>query len=209
MTTEIILDHIPSNKKTIDWMNIKLTPLEESDVELLFAWQNDSNLRDLTMGFRFPVQKETVKEWIKNQREQNGKSSVVFAIRQNELLVGTIQLRNIDPYQRKALLGIYIGDSKKRNTGLGFVSCALVIDYAFRGLDIRKIGLEVLSINQNAINLYEKLGFKKEGTKINEYFLDGQYLDVCLYGLQQKDWKTDILSTASRLVGIIPSGILA
>ncbi len=203
MTINIAPSHTQSNQKAIDWAHIKLMPLEESDVELLYLWQNASNIRDLTMGFRFPIQKETVKEWIKHQREQNAKSRVVFAIRQEENLVGTIQLNSIDQYQRKALLGVYIGESKKRNVGLGFISCSLLIDYAFNGLDLRKIGLEVLSINRNAISLYEKLGFKKEGTKINEYFLDGQYLDVCIYGLQQADWNADIPSTASRLVGSV------
>ena len=132
------------------------------------------------MGFRFPVQREAVKEWIKNQREQNAKSRVVFAIREKENFVGTIQLNSMDQYQRRALLGIYVGETKKRNTGLGFISCSLLIDYAFNGLDIRKLGLEVLSINNNALVLFENLGFQKAGIKINEYFWAGHYLDVCI-----------------------------
>jgi UDP-4-amino-4,6-dideoxy-N-acetyl-beta-L-altrosamine N-acetyltransferase len=205
MTIESLPQFTGSPKKNINWANITLTPLEESDIDLLYIWQNASNVRDLTMGFRFPVQKETVKDWIKNQRERNGKSSAVFAIRQDKSLVGTIQLNNIDFYQRKATLGLYIGESGKRNNGLGFVSSALVIDYAFNGLDMRKIGLEVLSINQNAIALYEKLGFRKEGTKTNDYFLDRQYLDVCIYGLQQAHWDIHLPSTANRLIGVFNS----
>lgn len=188
------------NKKVIDWENVKLTPLEESDADLLYVWQNAPHIRDMTMGFRFPVQRGTVKEWINSQREQNGKSRVVFAIRQREDLIGTAQLDNIDQYQRRALLGVYIGESRKQNNGLGFISCTLLIDYAFQGLDLRKIGLEVLSINKNAISLYEKLGFKKEGTKRNEYFLNGQYLDVCIYGLQRTDWTIALPATANRLI---------
>ena len=91
MNNEITLGFIQSIKKTIDWAHIKLTPLEESDADLLYVWQNSPNTRDLTMGFRFPVQREAVKEWIKIQREQNAKSRVVFAIRQKENFVGTIQ----------------------------------------------------------------------------------------------------------------------
>jgi UDP-4-amino-4,6-dideoxy-N-acetyl-beta-L-altrosamine N-acetyltransferase len=202
MNINIVPDNIPSEKKSADWTHIKLTPLEESDIDLLYVWQNSSSVRDLTMGFRFPIQRETVKEWIKNQREQNAKSCVVFAIRHNENLVGTIQLHNIDPYQRKAQLGVYIGESRNRSSGYGFVSCSLLIDYAFNGLDIRKIGLEVLSINQNAIGLYKKLGFRKEGTKIKEYFLGGQYLNVVVFGLQKKDWKIKIPFTANRLISL-------
>src|SRR5688500_7972191 len=103
MTINLAPGYTQSNQKAIDWAHVRLMPLEESDVELLYVWQNASNIRDLTMGFRFPIQKETVKEWIKNQQEKNAKSRVVFAIRQEENLVGTIQLNNIDQYQRKAL----------------------------------------------------------------------------------------------------------
>ena len=124
-----------------------------------------------------------------------------MAIRQQGALVGTVQLHSIETYQRRASLGINIGDLKSRNRGLGFISCSLIIDYAFNGLDFRKIGLEVLSANRNAIRLYEKLGFKKEGVKIEEYFLDGKYLDVHIYGLQKTDWKFNIPATARRLVG--------
>jgi UDP-4-amino-4,6-dideoxy-N-acetyl-beta-L-altrosamine N-acetyltransferase len=203
MSIEIMPDCIQSYKQPVDWAGIKLTPLEESDIDLLYIWQNTSNLRDLTMAFRFPIQKETVKNWIVNHREQNGKSSVIFAIRQEGSLVGTVQLNNINHYHRKATLGIYIGELQKRNSGLGFVSSALIIDYAFNGLDMRKIGLEVLWINQNAIALYEKLGFRKEGVKVNDYFLDGRYLDVCIYGLQRSQWETRIPATATRLVGTV------
>lgn len=203
MNNDIASGFIQPIKNTTDWTHVRLAPLEEFDADLLYVWQNSSNIRDWTMGFRFPVQKEEVKEWIKKQREHNAKSRVVFAIRQKQDFVGTIQLNSMDQYQRKALLGVYIGESNKRNTGLGFISCSLLIDYAFNGLDMRKLGLEVLSINQKAVNLFEKLGFQKEGTKVKEYFLDGQYLNVCIYGLQRADWKTNIPPTANRLIGAV------
>jgi UDP-4-amino-4,6-dideoxy-N-acetyl-beta-L-altrosamine N-acetyltransferase len=196
-----LADSLQSNKKRLDWQNTRLTPLEDSDLDLLYIWQNEPGLRDLTMGFRFPVQRETVKEWITYQREQNAKSHVVFAIRQQNVFVGTTRLHNIDQYQRTASLGIYIGENKRRNRGIGFVSCSLIIDYAFNGLDLRKIGLEVVSFNENAIRLFEKLGFKKEGVKTGEYYLDGKYLDIWIYGLHRADWQSNIPPTAHRLVG--------
>ena len=54
MTDNITADSIPSDKKVIDWTHIKLTPLEEPYIDLLYVWQNIPSIRDLTLGFRFP-----------------------------------------------------------------------------------------------------------------------------------------------------------
>ena len=193
-------EHDESLRPASAWASLKLTPLEDGDVDSLYVWQNEPSIRDLTMGFRFPVQKDAVREWLKNLRERNGKSSVAFAVRHKEELVGVLQLHSIDQYQRKAQLGVYIGDENKRGAGIGYMSCCLMIDYAFNGLGLRRIGLEVVSINSAAIQLYESLGFKKEGCKRKEYFLDGKCLDTFIYGLLETDWKMAIPRSASRLV---------
>src|SRR3954471_21673126 len=102
-----IANPLQSNEKILDWQNTELTPLEESDLDLLYTWQNEPNIRDLTMGFRFPVQRETVKEWIRHQREQNAKSRIVFSNKTEYSSVGKSQLHSIDQYQRRASLGIF------------------------------------------------------------------------------------------------------
>jgi UDP-4-amino-4,6-dideoxy-N-acetyl-beta-L-altrosamine N-acetyltransferase len=188
------------NPLVTGWNKIRLTPLEDSDIDSLYAWQNSPSLRDLSMGFRFPIQRETVKEWIKNIREQNSKSRVVFAIRNHSAFLGTVSLHAIDPYQRKALLGICVGDRSERNKGIGFISTSLVLDYAFNALDFRKVSLEVISTNLSAIALYENLGFVREGAKREEYFLDGKCIDVYVYGILRREFNVVLPQNAHRLI---------
>jgi RimJ/RimL family protein N-acetyltransferase len=151
------------------------------------------------MGARFPIQKESVKKWIEIQQKSNAVSKVVFALRKNTTLLGTVQLHNIDIYQRKALLGTFIGSTQERNLGIGTIACSLLLDYAFNGLDLRKIGLEVISTNLKAIKLFEKLGFIQEGIKRKEYFMDGKYVDTLLFGIFKEEVKIQIPSHANRL----------
>ena len=183
-----------------DWESIFLTPLQESDTTSIYEWQNSPSLRDLTMAFRFPIQLDTAKDWLKNVREQNSKSRVVFAIRHKSNLVGTISLHSIEQYQRKSLFGIYIGDTAHRNKGIGYVSTCLILDYAFNGLDFRKVSLEVIENNPNAIALYERIGFVKEGTRRQEYFVDGKYVDTRMYGILKEEFKIKLPKTANRLL---------
>ena len=50
-------------------------------------------------------------------------------------------------------------------------------------LNIKKIFLEVSNLNQDAISLYQKLGFKESGSRI-KYYHDGS--DAILYELEIK-----------------------
>jgi UDP-4-amino-4,6-dideoxy-N-acetyl-beta-L-altrosamine N-acetyltransferase len=183
-----------------DWDSVRLTPLEDTDVDAIHQWQNSPDVRDQTMGFRFPVQKEAVKDWLKGLRDQNGRERIVYAIRRGETLVGTIQLNAIDHFQRKAALGIFIGDAGQRNAGVGYVATALILDYAFNGLDLRKVGLEVIASNAGAVRLYEKLGFVREGTKRQEYFVGGRCEDTFVYGLLREEFAAALPAAAHRLV---------
>ena len=152
------------------------------------------------MGFRFPIQLDTAKEWLKNVREQNSKSRIVFAIRHKKNLVGTISLHSIEQYQRKSLFGIYIGETAHRNKGIGYVSTCLILDYAFNGLDFRKVSLEVTDNNPSAIALYERIGFVKEGIRRQEYFVDGKYIDTHMYGILKEEFKIKLPKHANRLL---------
>ena len=190
------------NEKTsgLAWADVFLTPLKNSDTDALYEWQNSAKIRDLTMGFRFPVQTSTVENWIKKVEDQNSKSLVVYGIRVKTVLIGLVSLHHIDQYQRKSLLGIYIGNNEQQRKGVGFIATTLILDFAFNGLDFRKVGLEVVERNQNAISLYEKVGFVKEGTKREEYFVDGKYLDTHVYGILKNDFKMNIPHDANRLL---------
>ena len=182
------------------WESIRLTALEDSDIEKIFEWTNFPGIRDLTMDPRLPVQKQSVGEWVNELRHQRPVSKIVFGIRASNELVGMGLLHGIDQFQRKTLIGLYIGGAANQRRGIGFVAMSLLIDYAFNGLDLRKISLEVISENNKAVNLYKKVGFIHEGTKREDYFLDGKRFDVSIYGMLSDEFVVPIPRGAHRLV---------
>ena len=184
----------------VPWSEVHLTPINESDLDSLYEWQNAPWIRDLTMGFRFPVQTNSVKNWIREVEEQNSKSQVVYGIRLSGKLVGAISLHRIEQFQRKSLLGIFIGDKSQRNLGIGFMSTCLILDFAFNGLDFRKVSLEVIAKNHDAIALYERIGFRIEGIRREEYFVDGKSLDTHLFGILRSEFMFKIPEDANRLI---------
>jgi UDP-4-amino-4,6-dideoxy-N-acetyl-beta-L-altrosamine N-acetyltransferase len=185
------------------WPRVALSPLDENSLERIWAWQNSPDLRDLTMGFRFPMQRAATAEWIRRKQVDTGHNSATFAACYDEEIVGTLQLNDLNWLHRRASLGIYIGSKEHRRSGIGLVACTLILDYAFRGLNLNRIELDVLAANSGAVSLFESLGFQREGQKRGHYFLDGVYLDVFSYGLLSSEWERELPSAANRLIHTI------
>jgi len=190
----------------LPWDMVALTPLDESDIDSVQGWQNDPAVRDLMMGFRLPIQKETVREWISSLRSPDQQlRNIAYVIRHDGAAAGLIHLYDIAPFQRRATLGVLIGSSARRGQGIGQVATLLILDFAFRGLDLRKVGLEVLVGNAPAIRLYEGLGFVREGIKRQEYFADGQCWDSLAFGLLREEFTQILPPQARRLcLGLTP-----
>lgn len=186
-----------------DWANIRLTPIEETDLELFYQWQNSPDIRDMTIGYRFPVTREAARDWMRSLRDQNGIWRVSYAIQYQGVTVGLIGLHSLDFQQRRALLSVYVGQPGLRNRGIGRIALSLLLDYAFNTLDLRKVGLEVLADNVAAKPLYQKLGFTHEGTKRQECFIAGRPRDLDLYGMLREECRLDLPQTANRLVSSI------
>lgn len=84
----------------------------------------------------------------------------------------------------------YIFISKEhRGKGYGTQLMAALVYIAFQEVNARKVSLVVYGMNQPGIHLYEKMGFKEEGRRLEEVYRDGSYWDVIAMGLFRKDWR--------------------
>ncbi|MCX6653560.1 MAG: GNAT family N-acetyltransferase [Candidatus Bathyarchaeota archaeon] len=95
-----------------------------------------------------------------------------------DTVVGWIDItpRRAEPFKHCGALGMGV---MKEHRGLGVGS--RLIDHALsraREIGLERVELEVLSSNTQAISLYEKNGFIKEGVKSKAFKLDGRYEDV-------------------------------
>ena len=91
---------------------IKLRALEVEDVDILYRWENDPNVWKVS-GTMAPFSKYILRRFIEEQRYD------IFETRQMRLVieskssgkpVGTIDLFDIDPYNRRAGVGVLIYD---------------------------------------------------------------------------------------------------
>lgn len=69
-----------------------------------------------------------------------------------------------------------------QDKGIGTRLAKAMLDFADTSLGLKRLRITVHADNQAAIHLYEKLGFKIEGTERQATHKDGKYVDVLVMG---------------------------
>lgn len=169
---------------------VRLGAINAEDIETIANWyENTDFLRYFDKIPANPKSRHELSQWIKET--QNSGKSYSFSIRSidNDEIVGYIELSNIQWWNGVANLGIGIGNTNYRGSGLGKEAMKLILDFAFNELNLHRVQLNVFSYNKNAISLYEKLGFKREGVYREFIHRDGKRWDMYLYGILSHEWE--------------------
>jgi RimJ/RimL family protein N-acetyltransferase len=100
----------------------------------------------------------------------------------NDERIGYFRLSNYSEVNRNIYIGADI-HSSFQGKGLGYESYKKFIPFLFNKMNLHKITLEVLSTNERAIHLYQKLGFVFEGAKRQEVLKGDKYIDSIIMSI--------------------------
>ena len=164
---------------------VTIRPITYDDTEDIIRWRNSDFVRSRFIDQRL-FTKESHEYWLKNFVE-TGKVAQ-FIILLDGKGVGSVYLRDIDPDERSAEYGIFIGEESARGKGVGTKSTCLILEYAFCELKLEKIFLRVYKDNAGAVKSYEKAGFVSNG-KIENIEVNGEKRDVIFMELEKKDFE--------------------
>ena len=163
--------------------------LEESDLEEEYiSWLNDHEVTRYLETGKFPSTPEEIRDYL--ARFQDSKTDLIFAIvdRESEQHIGNVTLNRINWTHRTADTGLMIGRKAFWGKGHAFETWSLIIEYAFQRLGLRKITAGAVVDNGAAVATLEKLGFKVEGTRRQQFLVDGDYRDAVLMGLFREEF---------------------
>ncbi|MFZ1109818.1 MAG: GNAT family protein [Rhodomicrobium sp.] len=163
-----------------------LGPILQADAAVLFNWLNTVSLMHLN-GHYMPVSQRSFDEWYGAIGKDS--SRVVFSIRkQGDLaLLGYIQLTDIHPVFRSAVVGVTIGDPANRGKGYGQEALRLCIAFSWNDLNLQRLSLMIAGSNELAMRAYKKVGFEQEGVFKRAIFANGVYMDSTIMGLLRSD----------------------
>jgi UDP-4-amino-4,6-dideoxy-N-acetyl-beta-L-altrosamine N-acetyltransferase len=164
-----------------------LRPMLEEDAQFIVEMRNNSKILNSLFSYKMITVQEHLK-WYKNNLNNDNRIDLMIGEKDDNKLIGTVNLVDIDYKNQKAEFGIIIAESFW-NKGYAYESSQRFIDHSFNHFNLNKIYLEVLKENNAAINLYEKLGFKKEGILKEDIFKNGKFKDVLIMSLFRDDLK--------------------
>jgi RimJ/RimL family protein N-acetyltransferase len=176
----------PKRREGIEGARIRLSPIRAQDAPALFRWINDRELVVFNAGFH-PVHASQHAAWMRSVADRT--DLVVFAIRtkRSDELIGVCQLHTISGVHRSAELQIRIGDAASRGRGYGVEAVRLLVEFAFRDLNLHRVWLRVFGTNTRALKTYAAAGFAREGVMRDAAFIDGRYLDVVIMGVTRHE----------------------
>ena len=167
-----------------------LSPCTTEDAERWTAWDNDL---EVTISLGDEAYTPTGLE-----REASSLAGVVnqgahcFAIVDQETCtaIGRCMLFDLDMVDRRAMLGIVIGEKSYWGRGFGQEAVRLLLDYGFNLLNLNNIMLGVFDFNRRAIECYRKVGFREIGRRRQGRIIAGQKYDVVFMDILAEEFES-------------------
>ena len=168
---------------------VTLRALTKPDMATLLSYDLDVEVQLLSGGG--PPRPGTLEEWEKwydTTIARENKDSTNFGIVVDDTLIGDCGIWKFDVTAQTCVLGIRIGNRDYWGKGYGREAVALLLDYAFRIRNFRKVSLDTSSSNERAIRCYLACGFVEEGRRRQQLWLDGEYVDEVHMGILRDEW---------------------
>jgi len=168
--------------------HVYLRPMKAGDENLVARLENHPDPRE-ELFYALPSTALQQAERLLKLHEDPAAFTLVICRRENREGIGQVSLVRIDWVGRMATYYIGIADKTHWGRGYGSEATRLMVDYAFDTLNLNRIQLHVSSENKRAIKVYEKIGFKQEGTLREAMYHKGRYVDFDVMGILRSDWE--------------------
>ena len=168
---------------------VNLVKVGLSSLEPLRKWRNSPDLRRYFREHR-ELNRDNQREWYKNSvLGDTQQYNFEIRVNENNKLIGHCGLYYINWISRTAEFGIYIGDRDYKGGGYGSDALRTLIGYGFNDLNINRIWCEVYD-NNDALKIYEHIGFKQEGTLREQYYNEGRYWDAHILSMLRSEYES-------------------
>jgi len=130
----------------------------------------------------FPTNFRALEEFVASRRWPDDLTLAIID-KKSEKHIGNIGLTSIDWVNRKAELGMMLGDKDFWRKGYMSEAFRLIQEHAFEKMNLHKLYAGTERGNLAACALFKKMGWQAEGCLKRETFRDGRYVDMLRYAI--------------------------
>lgn len=164
---------------------MKLRALEPSDLDLLYAFENDPS------EWRFSATTAPYSRWVLKQFIHRSLQEDIFSLKQMRLLAETniehrsqavafVDLSEFSPQHRRAEVGIAVLPHH-RNQGFGSQALRLLCEYAKSILSLHQLYAYVVEDNLPSLRLFRSAGFEEKGVLSDWFLHESCFKNALLY----------------------------
>ncbi len=143
---------------------ITLRAVEPEDLAIFLKWENDTELWDCAPTVA-PFSSKNISDYIANYTADlfaERQLRLMIVLRETNQAIGTVDLTDFDPVNRRASIGILI-DHPFRRKGYGLRALQLVVKYASTRIGMHQVWATVAATNEASIRLFSAAGFRHYG----------------------------------------------
>jgi diamine N-acetyltransferase len=138
---------------------------EPEDVDFLYQLENDKKLWHVSQTFR-PFSRFEMEQYVlmaEKDPYESHQVRLMICLKSGDT-IGTVDLFEIDPYNKRAGVGIVIVEDY-RERGFASEALKLVKSYCFDQLNLHQLYCNIEVDNTVSIELFKKAGFEVSGLK--------------------------------------------
>jgi len=163
--------------------------MEQKDLEDLRILHNQD---DVLLKLTDPAHVSEVQQqaWFQSASISKTSRRYVGRLRDTNELVAMFRVDSIDFINGNAFVGCDVMPKYQRQ-GYATEIYHYILDYLFGACRLHRVELVTLKDNEQAQNLYKKLGFTAEGERRDAIFRDGLYKNLVAMGLLSTEWQAN------------------
>lgn len=163
---------------------VYLRPLTIADIDNGYSdWFNNTEVIAYNSHGRWPMTKKNLEDFIYKTESDQSLLVLAVCLKENRQHVGNISLQRINWIDRNAEIAFVLGELKYHGKGIMYNAGSLLINHAFKALNLHRVYCGTLETNIGMSKLALKLGMKEEGRRKEAIYKQGVYLDIIEYGI--------------------------
>lgn len=161
-----------------------------ADRDLFIAWYQDAEIAGMLRHDLSPLTANQARSYFDSIILPSSARGTCWAVfdRDDDTLVGSTALVDIDPLKGTSLFRLVIGEKERWGRGYGSEATDLVLAEAFLRMNLTRVNLEVFQHNPRAQRAYARVGFEQTGQHVEWVARANRQIDVLHMSIARTTW---------------------